>query len=441
MQISRIKISNILGVEELDFSPAGFTEIAGPNGSGKTSVLEAVKAALQGGHDATLLRKGADKGEVVLVLDDGTEIKRRVGEKASTTDVVRGGKKIARSGETLKALTDMLSVNPVDFLTARKQDRVRVLLEAMPLEADAEKLTEIVGFDVKPAPGVHAIQQIQQVYTQVYDERTGTNRAVREKEGTIKQLRDAIPPAPPGLDGDEAALDARLHEIDAAKTAELERISNKLDGIRKSTQANIEQIKADAQARIDAIRAEMQQKIDAEQGALADIESRAGTQREKSLQKFAAEREPVAAQLATIRTNRDLAARRAQTLDTIETLETELETLSEDAERQTAALAALDQYKSDLLASLPIPGLEVRDGEVFRDDVPFDRLNTAQQVDVAVEIAKLRAGDLGVICVDGLELLDSKALQAFRARALDSGLQLFITRVADGDELSINSED
>ena len=192
---------------------------------------------------------------------------------------------------------------------------------------------------------------------------------------------------------------------------------------------------------IEAIKAEAQAKIDAERAKLAEIEGKAGTQREKSLQKFAAEREPVAAQLATIRTNRDLAARRAQTLDTIETLETELETLSEDAERQTAALAALDQYKSDLLASLPIPGLEVRDGEVFRDDVPFDRLNTAQQVDVAVEIAKLRAGELGVICVDGLELLDSKALQAFRDRALDSGLQLFITRVADGDELSINSED
>ena len=430
MQISRIKISNILGVEELDFSPAGFTEIAGPNGSGKTSVLEAVKAALQGGHDATLLRKGADKGEVVLVLDDGTEIKRRVGEKASTTDVVRGGKKIARPGETLKALTDMLSVNPVDFLTARKQDRVRVLLEAMPLEADAEKLTEIVGFEVKEQPGTHALQLIEQVHTKVYDERTGTNRAVREKEGTIKQLRDAIPPAPPGIDGDETALDARLREIDSAKTTELERISNKLDGIRKEMQDSIEAIKAEAQAKIDAERAK-----------LAEIEGKAGTQREKSLQKFAAEREPVAAQLATIRTNRDLAARRAQTLDTIETLETELETLSEDAERQTAALAALDQYKSDLLASLPIPGLELRDGEVFRDDVPFDRLNTAQQVDVAVEIAKLRAGELGVICVDGLELLDSKALQAFRDRALDSGLQLFITRVADGDELSINSED
>lgn len=440
MKIAHIKISNILGVHELEFSPAGFTEISGPNGSGKTSVLEAIKSVLESGHDATLLRKGAEKGETVIVLDDGTELKKRVTESASTTEVRRDGKKVARPAEVIRALTDMLSVNPIDFLMAPKKDRVRVLLEAMPIEASHEKLAELSGIQVKAQPGVHALQIIQQVHTQVYDERTGTNRAVREKEGTIKQLRDAIPPVPAGADGDEQQLDARLREIDQAKQTEMDRISTKLDGLRKESQARIDEIKADAQARIDAIKAEMQAKVEAEQSALAETERRAGTQREKSLQRFAEEREPVATQLSAIRSNRDLAARRAQTLDTIETLETELETLTEDAQRQTAALTAIEQYKSDLLASLPIPGLEVRDGEIFRNGVQFDRLNTAQQVDVAVEIAKLRAGDLGVICVDRIECLDSASLEAFRDRAIESGLQLFITRVSD-DEFAINSID
>ncbi|MNE63998.1 hypothetical protein D3C80_1593820 [compost metagenome] len=80
---------------------------------------------------------------------------------------------------------------------------------------------------------------------------------------------------------------------------------------------------------------------------------------------------------------------------------------------------------------MPIPGLEVRDGEVFRNGITFDRLNTAQQVDIAVEIAKLRAGELGVICVDGIEALNSQAFDEFRERALQSGLQLFVSRVSD----------
>lgn len=121
-------------------------------------------------------------------------------------------------------------------------------------------------------------------------------------------------------------------------------------------------------------------------------------------------------------------------------MEIELGELEEDARRQARALDEIEAYKEELLAGLPIPGLEVRDGDVFRNGVQFDRLNTAQQVDIAVEIAKLRAGELGVCCVDGIELLDSGAFDEFRERALDSGLQLFVSRVTD-DAFQINITD
>jgi DNA repair exonuclease SbcCD ATPase subunit len=425
MQISHIRISNILGIEELEFSPGGFTEIAGKNGTGKTSVLEAIKSVAKGGHDATLLRNGAEKGEIVFVLDDGMEIKRRVSQSTSTTDVLRDGKKVARPAEVVKALTDMLSVNPVEFLLAPKKDRVRVLLESMPIEADAEHLTELSGFPVEAQEGIHALHIIDTVYKQVYDIRTGTNRAVKEKEGTIKQLRQAMPAAPGGVQGGEDELQAKLDALTNTRDAELTRIQTKLDGIRKDTGDKIEALR---------------KQIDELNAAYADIERKAATQREKTLQKHMDERAPVLTQLNVIRSNRDAAAKREQTKEVIKQMEGELETLSSDAQKQTKALADLEAYKSELLASLPIPGLSVQDGEIFRDGVPFDRLNTAQQVEIAVEIAKLRAGDLGVICVDRIECLDSASLDAFRQRAQESGLQLFVTKVAD-EEFSIKSKD
>ncbi|SAK98525.1 chromosome segregation protein [Caballeronia pedi] len=428
MQIERIKISNILGVENLEFSPLGFTTISGRNGTGKTSVLEAIKSAFKGGHDATLLRNGADKGEIVFVLDDGTNIRRRVDANASTTDVVREGKKVPRPQEALKSLTDMLSINPVDFLRAPKKDRVRVLLEAMPIPLDAGKLEAVAGVKIDAQPGLHALHVIEKVAKQVYDLRTGSNRAVKEKEATIGQLRQAIPPAPAGIDGDETVLTAKLNELNDARNAEMARISTKLEGIRADAQKEIDEIKAKAQADIDAVREK-----------LAATERAAATQRERSTQRSNDEMQPVSVQLQMIRENRDLHARRAQTLDTIENLTTELEELREESAAHTQALADIEQYKSDLLANLPIPGVEVKDGEIYRNSVPLDRLNTAQQVDIAVEVAKLRAGDIGVICVDGIELLDSDAFEAFRERALDSGLQMFVSKVTD-DEFAIDSE-
>jgi len=429
MHISHIKISNILGIAELEFSAGAFNEISGPNGKGKTSILEAIKGALEGGHDATLLRRGAEQGEAVLVLDDGTEITKRVREDASVTEIRQGGKKLARPVEKIRALTDMISVNPVDFLLAPKKDRVRVLLESMPLTVDTQKLAQISGQEVPDYPGVHALHVIERVTKTVYDARTGVNRAVREKESTINQLRQAIPAEAAAIDGDETQLTEKLNELNEARLAEMNRISTKLDGIREDVQRQIDEIKAKAQADIDALRE-----------SLLNTERAATKQRELSKQRFDDQMQPVADQLRSIRDNRDLHARRAQTLDTINILQTELEDLNEESGAHTKALAGIEQYKSDLLSSLPIPGLEVRDGEIYRDGVPLDRLNTASQVDIAVEIAKQRAGKLGVICVDRIEMLDSAAFDAFREKAKESGLQLFVSKVSD-DEFAINTDD
>jgi len=431
MKINHISISNILGITELEFSPEGFTQISGPNGTGKTSVLEAIKSVLNAGHDATLLRKGAEKGEVVLVLDDGMELSKSVTATGSTTSVRRDGKKLTRPAEAIKALTDSLSVNPVDFLLAPKKDRVKALLEAMPLEADTAHLAELAGFPVKATPGVHALHIISQTYQQVYDERTGTNRAVKEKTATISQLEAAVPPAPAGVEGSEADLQGAISAASDNRDTTLGKISRKLDGLRVDAQAQIDAIRTKLQADIDALKAAATVSLEEVRAALAEQETKAGAARTKATETHASTVAPLSQQLAIIRNDREASGRRQQTLDTIATLRTELETLTADALAQTQALEAIEAYKSQLLASLPIPGLEVKDGEILRDGIAFDRLNTAQQVDVAVEIAKLRAADLGVVCVDGLELLDSASLEAFKEAALASNLQLFVTRVGD----------
>lgn len=441
MKISHIRINNILGIDELEFSPAeGFTEITGPNGAGKTSVLEAIKAALQGGHDATLLRKGAEKGEIVLVLDDGSEIRRKVTEKASTTDLLRDGKKVPKPVDTIKALTDMMSVNPVDFLRAPKKDRVRVLLEAMPLEADPQRLSEIVGAPVEVQPGTHALAAIEATHKKVYDERTGINRAVREKDATIKQLEGSVPDAPGGVDGDEDSLQQQIDTARSARDDMMGRISRQLAKMQAESQERKQALREKAQAEIDRIKEQLQADLDQENASMADIESRARNKEIETEQSYQQTVAPLNDALVAIRTNRDAAAKRKQQLEIISQMKDDLEELRAESDKQTTALASLDKYKAELLSSLPVPGLEVVDGEIMRNGVHFDRLNTAQQVEIAVAIAKLRSGDLGVICVDGIELLDSESYDAFKQQAQESGLQLFVSRVAhDGTGFTINT--
>lgn len=419
MHISHIKISNILGIQEIDFSPGKFTAITGANGSGKTSILEAIKGALKGGHDGTLLRAGADKGEIVLILDNGTQISKRVTQTGSETRVLQDGKKAARPADIIKSVTDSMSVNPVAFLAADKKDRVNILLESMPVEIDPALLTEISGVGVDhelASAGLAAIDAVRKI---VYDDRTGTNRAVKEKTATIGQLRATLPDHLQGaIHEDIDDLMAQLNAMDATKDDELNRIDQKLARLRKEHEDTI---------------AILQRQIDEAKAAFSETERKAEAKRLKTVTDHSAARQGLADRLTAIQEAQKAAARFDQTRDTIKAMEHELEELTVQAENQNNALADLDKYKSELLANLPIPGLEVVDGEILRNGVQFDRLNTAQKVGIAVDIAKLRAGDLGVVCVDGLELMDDAHFKEFRDAAIKSGLQMFVTRVGDGE--------
>ena len=440
MYVTRVKITNILGIQHLDFEPGKITEISGPNGSGKTSVLETIQAVLKGGNDATLLRKGAAKGEAVLVLDDGTEITRAITATTSTTTVRDAeGKKQPRPSDILRNLTDLYSANPVEFLRAPKKDRVRVLLETMPLKVDAAAIQEITGEPCSATENAHAVDVINGLHKGYYDERTGVNRVIDEKKKSIKQLKEAVPEAPAGVEGSEEEIRIAIKTADDARDAEEKRISEKLSTIK--TQMAEEAGKIDS-ALAEAI-AKLQQEAEANKQALRDklagIQVAAEKQRTKNITTHSETTAPLIAALNLIVANRDAHAKREQTLKNITQLENDLEKFQDDALRLDKIMAGLEAYKATLLASLPIPGLEVRAGEIFRDDVAFDRLNTAQQVSIAVEIAKLRTGELGCCCVDGLELLDPAAYEAFKAQAVESGLQMFISKVT-GEDFTINPQ-
>lgn len=432
-KIVKVSIRNILGIEHLEFSPTGqLTEITGSNGQGKTSVLEAIRS-VAGGSDATLLRKGAEKGEVVLVLDDGTELTNKVTASKSTKEVRRDGKKIAAPAEAIKKLVDMLSVNPVEFLTARKQDRVQVLLESMPIDLDIEKLAQLAGRPVRPQPGMHPLALIDFVRQQVYEDRTGTNRAVKEKDATINQLELSVPEVPAGISVNEDELRAQIDAAREKRDEEYTRIDTKLQGLRTQNQTAIDSIRTKLQQEIDALKAAAQTEVDTLNATLADNERKAGIVRDKAAVTFDNLAAPLRETLAVISANRNTFAKRAQTLEMVEKMKTEHADLQADAAKQTKAIEDIDRYKAVLVNNLPIKGLEVVGGEVVRDGIVFDRLNTAQQVDIAIEIAKLRAGELAIACVDNFEMLDPEAFAEFRERAAESNLQLFVTRVSGED--------
>lgn len=456
MRVAKVRLSNILGIQELEFEAGQFTAFTGQNGSGKTSALSAIKAVLgrdDVDSDATLLRRGAEVGEAVILMDDGTEITKRITPTGSKTTISGADGKVSAPSNVLRGLTDAMSVNPVQFIRsgdtpAEKRQRLQWLLECLPVTIDRDRFEQIAGAAIKASdPNWAPFDQIEAVRKTIFDDRTATNRAIDEKKGSINQLEQTLPENEEGqVAGDPDQVQAQLDQMDANNNADIQAVDGRLADYERESGERLAAINEKYDGKIAALRQQISE-LEVEKGReagderqwMAEARTKAANRKSEIRIAHAEARQPHVTTLAAIRAGANAVAKAAQTRAHIREFETGISALETDAAKMTERLKGLQAYKSELLSNIPVDGLTVEDGEIYRNGVPFNRLNTAQQIDLAVEISKLRASRAGIICVDGIENLDSEQYDIFREKCLESGLQLFVTRVTD-DAFAIETE-
>lgn len=452
MKLKRLSITNVLGIEHVEIEPGGnVVTISGANGTGKTSIIDALKAGLGGGHDATLLRTGADTGQIVLILEDGVEITKTITpDKSETTVKHPEYGKLPKSAAYLKKLVDALSLNPVTFLTAPKKDRVDQLLAALPMQVTFEQLGFVPAVAMS---GIslddHALTVIGKVAKAIYDLRTGVNRAEKEKRATVNQMTETLPAD--AVDGSWSdALQAANHEYVSLRTATADALraiddaanqtiaaakqdrEDHIAAVERERDAAIERLRADAQIEIDRTIADAGKKY-------FDAEEVRRTQRTSIEAEYRPAEATLKEKIGHARAMVEQHAKAESTREFIAQLTKDADTLDAESSKLTHAMGRLEVLKASLLEKLPIAGLSVQDGDIYVGGLPFDRINESKRIQLAIKIAQLRAGSLGLVAVDGLERLDPKTFETFRKEAAKSKLQFVISRVTDGP-LTISTE-
>jgi DNA repair exonuclease SbcCD ATPase subunit len=422
MQIQKINIRSVLGIEEFELFPGKINKISSKNGRGKTSILEALKIALKGGNDAELIHNGNDEGEIVIIFDNNMHLKRRIrGSKRGILELHDGdGREISAPQATINSLYDAIAVNPVEFINVNDKQRTELLLEALPVEMNLEEIlarieceTELLGVragerdklqSVYDKKFNNALDFIDAIIDDLSSERKFIRKSLDQAKAVIKPLTETLVE----LDIDEEATKDNI-----------QRIETTLENGAKRYEEALGEINSDYNKRVEALTQEFQEQKE----LLRDRYEQAKSGYKEELTRLKADLDSVAGLL--------------KTKEELERQEARKEKLEIEWQLHENSLKGLREYKINLLSDLPITGLELREGVIYKNDIPFSRLNTAQQLEIAIEIAKVRTKDIGIICVDGIEILDSESQEMIFKKFEQSGLQFFLTEVTEDEELKV----
>lgn len=106
------------------------------------------------------------------------------------------------------------------------------------------------------------------------------------------------------------------------------------------------------------------------------------------------------------------------------------------AEHYNALVEFCRSKPRDIIAQmkLPIENLGIdKEGNITIKNIPIKNLSTAEQLDLAIDIARVTAGELKIICIDRFESMDSEIQQRFMEKTENDGFTYCITRVTEGE--------
>lgn len=268
MKISSIKIVNFRGIKNTTLVPEHLNVFMGQNGSGKTSILNAITFALTGDMKSEYIQTGAKSAVVEITFADGSSIERKKVKSGNTSCKVNGksttGKsanefiesKLGVSAETYRAMVG------VDYIAALSQkDLSAFFLSLLPVQMKFGRMMEIVGEitqqyyyrdpsceevsymkelfqNVINNDESYGIEFIKQIYDELYMERRNLNAVIKNLSAKCEFDESTLPTET------KEELEKALYEVAADETKNAE-YQKKLTAYQNSVK-----VKKDAEARI-----------------------------------------------------------------------------------------------------------------------------------------------------------------------------------------------
>ena len=432
MKVSKLKITNIMGIEDILIEPSKQTTIvSGENGAGKTSIFEAIRNLISGGHDAKIIRSGTEAAETVIEFDDSVIINKSITEKGSDTKVNVGGHNIS---SPMKYIGELFGsgFNPVTFLSMKPEQRVDAILKAIPMKIDRDIASEITGYpkqqlvDMQNAIHVivdwdaHGLKVLADLHKLFYETRTIHNNKIRSLTEQVKTISESLITTPEDLSA----------EI-ANRQTYLDRLSDKKQELADKFAADKDDLNKEETAELDEVRAKYAKRR-------ADL----GSKYNDAMDDVVKEQTDANAELSGLYARQDAFTKQTSARETLEKFKKDIYDEQVFADGCSNVIHLIADWKKEKASQYQIVGMsvEIKDKELLIDGLPFDKLNKAKQIKLAVAIGEMGLGKARIMIIDGAEALDSESMELLDTEADAKDIQLMLFKVTD-TPLQINTED
>lgn len=387
--------------------------VSGKNGAGKSSFIDSIEVAIRGkvAMPSKPVRRGEDRARIFMKVGDVAKIGELTIKRTITAaggnalEVTNGeGVKLTSPQAVLDALYGEFTFDPLHFLEMKPAERTDTLRKLMGLDfskLDAERegiFSERTAVNrvLHSLESVVTINRIKRV-ADVPVEEINVNDLLAQLEkaqqanASHKEKRDAL---------------ERWKERAATQEAEIKNADERIAGLHEQIKA-VEQARDDRAAALAGIRKSLKEL----ESAVADLNDVPTEPLSKRI------REAQTTNLH-VRTNKEIDAQVSK-----------LKATRLEADKLTAKIEAIDRQKRQavLEAKFPIEGLILDDaGEVLFNGIPFDQLNTAQQIRVSVAMGIALNPDFPVMLIRRGSDLDPDNLKLLAELAEQHKAQVFL---------------
>lgn len=431
-KIEYIAVKNFKWIKELEVSNLSrFVAVFGKNGAGKTSFIEAIKSAIKADKWVnSKVRIGEEKGEIEVKFEDFV-IKRIVWENGKLI-VEHNGELVAKPQAWLDWVFKGTIGDPQKFINLHNKEKIKYLLETQGKKLEYDELEK--QREVK------------------FEERTNLHRTYLAKKEEVDKTDTSSFEVLENASVDTIALQNQLKEAEThnagwhelkARVEKWETVIEQTNAEIKAMIENIESIDRQIEA-LQKRKAEAEKNLTTKQEFLDNASCQLADLRDKYENFDKIDTTEILAQLEThnqslaknaeIKAKKELYTQQVQARNDLQAQWKELDNLVKE----------IEQKQNDLIKDLNLSyQLKLEEGimYVFVHDsrIPLDELNTAQQLEIGVDICLSWPNEIKIITIENANALDPNTLERVREKIESNQAQCFLETVYSTgyDEITI----